>query len=170
MSDWVVGGMLKGNNRLFCRSRRSSRRRGIPTATRRYSGHRDHDLEGPFRLDGLVAEKGRRNAGFSVLPDAASTAALALQYSDKYRHPFLLRKPLSLRPHHHSRRASAAVIVLLPASSHGKYELSQFVWDFPRVDSRPLPDAARPKRAGLEGSSTRSRGLLDVVLLSASGA
>ncbi len=124
VSDWVVGGMLKGNNPNVLPKPpkfEASAAFHPPPGGVRITG--TMTLKEPFRLDGLVAEKGVDGTQVvAVLPDGAVKPLLWLyEYSDKHQHPFLLRKPLNLPAGTIIRGVRPpASIMLLPASSHGK--------------------------------------------------
>jgi len=124
VTDWVVGGMLKGNNpNVLPKPPKFEAAAAFhpPPGGIRVTG--TVTLKEPFRLDGLVAEKGVDGTQVvALLPDGGVTPLLWLyEYSDRHRHPFLLRKPLILPAGTIIRGVRPpASITLLPASPHGK--------------------------------------------------
>jgi hypothetical protein len=102
VAAWVEGGMRKGNNpkmlpeppKTFADPASVHAPPGSMIATRELT------LRQAFTLDGLVADNVRPGSTMqivAVLPDGTVNPLLWLyEYSDKYRHPFLLRKPLTL--------------------------------------------------------------------------
>jgi len=124
VSDWVVGGMLKGNNpNVLPKPPKFETPATLQPGPGRIRVSGAFTLKQPFVLDGLLPESAQDGTQVvAVLPDGAVKPLLWLyEYSDKYRHPFLLRKPLTLPAGTVIRGVRApASIMLLPASSHAK--------------------------------------------------
>jgi hypothetical protein len=122
ITDWVVGGMLKGNNPKVLpkppKFETPEEYRQQPGAVT-VSG--TTTLRAPLRLDGLLPERAPDGTQIvAELPDGNVRPLLWLyEYRDEYRHPFLLRTPLDLPAGTIIRGVRpTAKVVLLPASSH----------------------------------------------------
>ncbi len=102
VAAWVEGGMRKGNNpRMLPEPPKefpSQPAVGIPPGALTVRG--DHTLATAFVVDGVVPENVRASSSMQVtarLPGGEVVPLVWLyEYSDRYRHAFLLRKPLML--------------------------------------------------------------------------
>jgi hypothetical protein len=124
VTNWVEGGIMKGNNpnmlpKLPKFEPQASFR--PPAGGIRISG--TVTLKQALMLDGLIPETaGSGTQIVALLPDGGVKPLLWLyEYDDKYRHPFLLRKPLNLPAGTVIRGVQApASVMLLPATTTPK--------------------------------------------------
>jgi hypothetical protein len=123
MTNWVEGGILKGNNPNMLPKVPKFEREPLfrpPAGGIRISG--TVTLKEPFTLDGLLLEKGGNGTQIvAVLPDGAVKPLLWLyEYNDKYKHPFLLRRAMRLPAGTMIRGVRPPVsVMLLPAALKG---------------------------------------------------
>jgi len=119
VTNWVEGGIMKGNNpNMLPKPPKFEVPAPFhpPAGGIRISG--TVTLKQSFTLDGLLPETARSGTQIvAVLPDGGVKPLLWLyEYNEKYTHPFLLRKPLSLPAGTIIRgvRPSATVMLLPP--------------------------------------------------------
>jgi hypothetical protein len=123
ITDWVQDDTPKGNNaRMLPPMPKFS---ATPAVTAPAAAVRVADtltLKSALLLDGLLPERAADGARIvATLPDGRVEPLLWLYgYSENFRHPFLLRKPLALPAGTIIRGVKApASVLLLPASSSG---------------------------------------------------
>jgi len=125
ITDWVQDDTPKGNNaRMLPPMPKFS---DTPAGTAPADAVRVADtltLKSPLLLDGLLPERATDGTRIvATLPDGRVEPLLWLYgYSEKFRHPFLLRKPLTLPAGTIIRGVTPpASVLLLPAPSSGTH-------------------------------------------------
>lgn len=124
VTNWVEGGIMKGNNPNMLPKLPKFEPLPLfrpPAGGIRVSG--TVTLKQAITLDGLLPETARNGTQIvALLPDGGVKPLLWLyEYDDKYRHPFLLRKPLNLPAGTIIRGVQApASVMLLPATATPK--------------------------------------------------
>ena len=121
VTNWVEGGIMKGNNpNMLPKPPKFEPTAPFrpPAGALRISG--TVMLKDAFTLDGLLPETAPNGTQIvAVLPDGGVKPLLWLyEYDDNYKHPFLLRKPLTLPAGTIIRgvRPSASVTLLPPVA------------------------------------------------------
>jgi hypothetical protein len=101
MTDWVEGGMIKGNNpRALPEVPKFDKPSPFTPPKNGILVSGDLTLKRALRLDGLLPQSVPRGASMQIvaaLPDGAVEPLVWLyEYENSYQHPFLFRKPLDL--------------------------------------------------------------------------
>ena len=124
VTNWVEGGIMKGNNpNMLPKPPKFEATAPFhpPAGALRISG--TVMLKDAFTLDGLLPETAANGTQIvAVLPDGGVKPLLWLyEYDDKYKHPFLLRRPLNLPAGTVIRGVKApASVMLVPATTSPK--------------------------------------------------
>ena len=120
ITAWVEGGVPEGNPKDLPSRPKLTKPAGTSSKRNQIVVSGEHTLRSPFRLAGLMPEKVPAGASMRILaklPDGSIEPLVWLyEYKDQYKHPFLLRTPLTLPAGTVIKGVPAgASIILLPA-------------------------------------------------------
>jgi len=120
ITAWVEGGVPEGNPKDLPSKPKLTKPASTSAKRNQIVVSGEHTLRSPLRLAGLMPEKVPAGASMRILaklPDGSIEPLVWLyEYKDQYKHPFLLRTPLTLPAGTVIKGVPAgASIILLPA-------------------------------------------------------